>query len=332
MLRFCGIALVVIVTLLLSPVRAADPTRIGDFWLFPAAPKVIVFHGTITSQTPLDFRTASMRRPDAELLVLSSDGGQLNAGLLFADDVFTKGISTYIPPEAACLSACAFVFLAGKSRLSDGDLGVHQFYGGENTAESAQFAVSDILTYLRKFGTSDGIIDTMLRTPSEEIHVFDQSEAESFEISRNAEIALARTLEFRHIPVDAIDWGTYSVEIAATPPSKKLGAEAPPAPVTKLRFAIYPGVDFYGADVAKVRTNDVGQCLERCMEHRQCQAITFNTNPTLQRGPNCFLKSGTGRTAFHPDAFSGRFLFNNESETIGVEGTTVRPTDVFTGD
>lgn len=76
------------------------------------------------------------------------------------------------------------------------------------------------------------------------------------------------------------------------------------------RLALYQGVDFYGQDISQSRLLDAVQCATACLKTSQCMAFTFNANPRLTKGPNCFLKSGVARTNAYTDAFSGLFLLD----------------------
>ncbi|KAJ0397318.1 hypothetical protein P43SY_004037 [Pythium insidiosum] len=45
-------------------------------------------------------------------------------------------------------------------------------------------------------------------------------------------------------------------------------------------------VDFPYNDVAHINTNSIGECCQRCLDHPQCEAYTWNS-----QGNNCYLKS-----------------------------------------
>jgi hypothetical protein len=309
-------------------VMAADTERVGAFLLVEDAPELIILAGDITPQTPLDFRTALTRRPDAKLVVLASDGGVVSSGLLLADDVHFRGLNTYIPGDARCLSACAYIFFAGKARLAEGELGVHQFYGGSDTAASAQLAMSDILDMLAKFETPQPVISRMLRTKSDDMYVFSRDEIAELAINRNPDDALVQTLALRTLPKDTFHFlPDEPSAVASAIPNAGL-----PPPPPQVRFALYNGVDFYGDDVGKVRVKDAGLCVVACMENKQCRAITFNTNKALKRGPNCFLKDGMGRGEAYEQAISGVFLLAGESDKIPVGNRFVSPTDIIVPD
>lgn len=93
------------------------------------------------------------------------------------------GLSTYVLPETGCYSACSFVFFAGKERKADGALGVHQVWGDDTDASTAQTVVSDILEAFVDFGVRQEVTSAMLRTRPEDMYVFSQSELERWGIN-----------------------------------------------------------------------------------------------------------------------------------------------------
>lgn len=155
----------------------------GQFLVDPARPDVIILNGPIGESALLDFRRAERAFPDARTLVLNSPGGLVATGLTIADELHEDGFGTVIPSWAGCYSACAFLFLAGVERAAIGELGLHQFYSDDGTANTAQLTVADILDVLTRFGTSSDLISLMLRTPPDEIHVLDAREVARFGVN-----------------------------------------------------------------------------------------------------------------------------------------------------
>ncbi|MDP1731130.1 MAG: hypothetical protein Q8L54_08145 [Devosia sp.] len=154
--------------------RADDPTYsyFGPFLLIANDPSIIVLNGPILDDAPLEFRRALRKRPDAQVLVLISDGGYVDEALLIAHEVRDQGLNTYVPEGSNCFSACAYVYFAGAERRADGRLGVHQLWNQENDLVSGQSTFSDVFEAMRDFGVADDVISLMLRTPPGEMHVF----------------------------------------------------------------------------------------------------------------------------------------------------------------
>jgi len=299
----------------LAPLASAAET-FGVFSISEQAPKIALMVGDISSQTPLDFRRMINANPQVEVIALWSDGGAVNPALLLADDIHARGLSTFIPNGAQCYSACAFLFLAGEGRVATGELGVHQFYGGEESLATAQYAVSDILEILGQFDVPQSVITQMLRTPSSTMYVFSASEIDELGLNRsNKPLAVAQEQWSIALP----DFGP----IITAYRSSGSGNTTATSPQPGISFALYEGVDFYGSDVAQIRASDLGQCFAACLETNQCMAITLNTDPRFETGPNCFLKSSVGRTEFYERAISGQFLFQGQSTGVLVDGQYV---------
>ncbi|UYN99419.1 MAG: hypothetical protein KIT02_16145 [Devosia sp.] len=312
---------------MLTPALADE--RIGAFVVSDSNRSAILLDGEIGVSTPLEFRRALAIRPDAKVIVLSSDGGLVASALIIADDIHARGLSTVVPSGARCFSACSFIFFAGNERLAEGELGVHQMWSEAPDPSGVQSTVSDILEVLTRFDTPTEVFTRMFRTPSEDMYVFTQSELDTLEINRVGK-GLRGKAEYAEL-----------VNLIA-PTSPEPTHAQPPASTTEsgaLRLALYKGLDFYGQDIVSAREADVVACAASCLGNQQCLAFTFNANPSLTRGPNCFLKSGTDRLEGYADALSGVFLPPNMSTAptyrIGVidPTTDVSPrTDYVGGD
>ena len=183
----------------LPPSDSGTITEIGNFLVFKEMPGVIGLRGDIGPSTPLDFRRAVRAVGEPKVLMLASDGGYVSSALLLAYEVRELGLSTYVLPETGCYSACSFVFFAGKKRKADGALGVHQVWGDDTDASTAQTVVSDILEAFLDFGVRQEVTSVMLRTRPEDMYVFSQSELAQW----------------------GINAGEPMAEVAAAPPAKE---------------------------------------------------------------------------------------------------------------
>jgi hypothetical protein len=162
-------------------VNARADDSIAPFSVSPVWPLAIRLDGPIDSRSALTFRRVLAANPNLKILVLNSPGGDVQNGLLIADDVYTKTMSTVIPADSACASACAYVFFAGRNRIVQGRLGVHQISGNVGLGD-AQLNISDILDTLNKYGVDQRIFPIMFRTASDDIHFFSTDEIKQFGI------------------------------------------------------------------------------------------------------------------------------------------------------
>lgn len=126
-------------------------------------------------------------------------------------------------------------------------------------------------------------------------------------------------------------WVSNGLPLAAAGASAPPQAEASTGASTGSgqRFAVYEGVDFYGADLAKLRADDLMQCFKACMENAQCVAMTMNLDPAFKSGPNCFLKDGLGRVERYEQAVSGVFLSPDFDGVLQVDGASVSPDTIL---
>ncbi|MCM0750571.1 hypothetical protein DEA98_00985 [Brucella pseudogrignonensis] len=151
---------------------SAAETNFGPFTVDDLKPDVIKMNGLVAPGAALDFRRALRASPDAKLIILNSDGGNVQAGLLIADDIHQRALATYIPKASKCYSACSYIFLSGKERKADGELGVHQISSDSPDLVGAQLAISDIIEVLSRFDTPPAVMQIMFKTPPNDMHVF----------------------------------------------------------------------------------------------------------------------------------------------------------------
>lgn len=158
----------------------------APFKYMPEIPGALVLDGSLDFRSPLAFRRALQAHPETRLVVLQSDGGSVQAGLLIAEEIHERKLKTLIPENSRCASACSFVFFAGVGRMAQGQLGVHQISGSEDL-ENAQLNLSDIIETLSKFEVSPDVITRMLRTPPKDIYVFNPAELVALKINMTPE-------------------------------------------------------------------------------------------------------------------------------------------------
>lgn len=323
----------IVLSLLSSTGAAAGTKTFGPFTIDDTKPDVITLNGEIDVNSGLAFRRSLQAAPNAKLVTLNSPGGNVQMGLLIADDIHQRKLATYIPNGSKCFSACSFVFLAGDERKVDGALGVHQFSSDSPDLVGAQLAISDIIEVLNRFGTPMDVMQIMFKTPPNDMHVFSQDEVERYKLNR-AGGGLSPSPTVIDVPVTVSGVDPKSPARAA-PTGTEIASAAPQAKLTPLeeftrrpnRIAIYAGLDLFGADISSIRVEEASECAKSCLAmNGQCKAFTFNSNPKIKRGPNCFLKSSAGRADGNSVAFSGRFLSGAEADPSAVTLGTIDPT------
>ena len=172
--------------------QEANFERYGPFFFFPDKPELLIYTGQVGANDLLNLKKALRENPAVNTLILSNNpGGLVHIGLVIAEEVYERGMNTYIPPDSYCASACSFVFFAGKNRVADGRLGVHQISAPELSGEQAQFGVSDIVATLPKYGVSADVLGIMFSTPAKDMYYFSPQEVVKYGINRTGETQVA---------------------------------------------------------------------------------------------------------------------------------------------
>jgi hypothetical protein len=305
----------------------AAKRKFGPFTIDDNAPQLIMLDGELDDSSALNFRRALAASPQANLIVLNSPGGLVQMGLLIADDVHRRAMATHIPADSECLSSCSFIFLAGKERKADGDLGVHQIWNEASDTVSVQYAVSDIIEVLNRFGTPIEVMQIMFSTPPDEMHVFSSEEVARYRLNKVAGNDPS--------PSESNPPGSEPSlpQTAAREPSSQPSTQRLPNlsafeqyASRPNRMAIYTGLDLFGGDIDSARAADAAACARRCLQMGgKCKAFTFNISRKLKRGPNCFLKSNPRRADGNSMAFSGRLLTALDSNPPKISLGTIDP-------
>ncbi len=326
---------------------AAAEKRFGPFAVDDTNPGVIVLDGDIDVNSGLNFRRALQAAPTAKLVTLNSPGGSVQMGLLIADDIHERKLATYIPKESKCFSACSFVFLAGNERKVDGALGVHQISSDTPDLVGAQLAISDIIEVLNRFETPMDVMHIMFKTPPDDMHVFSQEEVAQYKLNRTAgsaapqvaaKDALTSIASSEANVKDQVSNTEISTEAAVASLAPEANQQAKLSPLEEFtrrpnRIVVYNGLDLFGDDISSIRMPDAAECAKSCLAmDGECKAFTFNANPKIKRGPNCFLKSSAGRADGNSVAFSGRFLSGAESDPSALTLGTIDPTTALYDD
>ena len=183
-------------------------TLFGSFLHSKQMPNAMFLLTDIVNNDSWELRRA-LRTHDVDTIILASNGGSVAEGLRMAGIIFDKQLTAYVPdaPSASgCYSACAFMFFAGKNKLSDGQLGVHQVgYYGDNAAgnvnrkqgetlEQAQYTTSEIIGFLNEFETPPWVYERMFR--SKEMYVFTTDEKIDLSRGEVPEITKTKVRDF----------------------------------------------------------------------------------------------------------------------------------------
>ena len=168
-------------------------TLYGSFLHTTTVPNALFFFNDIKEYDGFELRRA-MRNHEIDTVVLASNGGSVFEGLNMAGIIHDNELTTYVPRlpgKMGCYSACAYMFFAGKIRLAEGILAVHQAgaYDAEldkskqqlgQTQQSTQFTVSEIIGFLNEFQTPPFVYEKMFR--SRDFYEFDKTEKDQLSV------------------------------------------------------------------------------------------------------------------------------------------------------
>ena len=194
MFRYLSFIFVMLASSASAEENSLDVKFYGSFLHSDKVPNALFFFSEIEKSDSFELRKA-LRTHEIDTIVLSSPGGSVFEGLQMAGIIFDKQLRTYVPKEAIgsvgnCASACSFMFLAGKERKVDGNLGVHQFVSMDpsktqkvgETQQLSQFTVSEIIGFLNEFDTPPFVYERMFQ--QKEMYYFNISELEQLEASK----------------------------------------------------------------------------------------------------------------------------------------------------
>lgn len=323
----------------LATQSVADPTAYGSLRHYDELPGVLFLVGAIETNDSFELRRA-MRDHEVKTLVTASAGGNLYEGLQMASILHDRGISTYVPEGVNCESSCANVFIGGAKRAVFGELGVHQFFSGYNTAQSTtpmdvttsvtQYTTADIIGILNEFGTPPFVYEKMFGTA--DIYYF--SAPEKMKINLGLEDPAFQD------PLETIDAFIASNPAAIarpeTPkPTVSIAAESTPSvtqPSTLVKPERYKDIDFFGADISAqgVRGVSLLECDDICKGDSRCAAYSYVVETRW-----CWPKYSVSNLSMAPGTISGIHDFAKvdlaifDRPFIEATGTDITGFDIF---
>ena len=179
------LAVMALLGVMLATGTAVANERFGNFIVRSDHPDLIELAGPIDSKSVVDFHRALAAQPKAKVILLKSPGGYVDEALKIAAEVRQLGLNTAIPRNAACYSACTYLFFAGREHVVRGKLGVHQV--SEDGVAPGQAYDGDVRAALKGYGAPSAVLQAMASTPSSSIHVFSAREISKYALNRCAQ-------------------------------------------------------------------------------------------------------------------------------------------------
>ncbi|MGH6925161.1 MAG: hypothetical protein ACRED5_15615 [Propylenella sp.] len=141
--------------------------------LAPSAPAlsqetVLLVSGVIGPGAHMEFR-AALSRGAPGLVVLDGPGGVLGEALLIAEEVRSRRLNTLVATNRRCASACAIVFLSGRTKYlgAGAAVGLHSASYADGRADPE--ATELMAAYLRQLGVPSGTLKRMAMTAPNQI-------------------------------------------------------------------------------------------------------------------------------------------------------------------
>ena len=173
-----------------GPARA----QVEGEWIAAPEMSALLFDGQVGPNAATNFKTMLVEYPDIKIVAFNSPGGYVAPALEIAEEIHLRGINTVIMDDNICYSACAFMFMAGRTRYAVGQLGVHQVSGIDDSSIT-QILVAQIYDNLLTFGTDQKFLNVMFETASEDMYIFSPAELDELSINRTPETPITRELE-----------------------------------------------------------------------------------------------------------------------------------------
>jgi hypothetical protein len=141
----------------------------------------LVMTGVIGPGSYRKFRRA-LARSRPEVIVLDGPGGILGEALLIGDEVRRRGLSTAVGADGVCASACAIVFLSGRTKYMGGGakVGLHAASTADGVADAE--ATDIMASYLRTVGVPRTILRRMSSTSPHSIRWLTRGEVRALGI------------------------------------------------------------------------------------------------------------------------------------------------------
>jgi PAN domain len=226
----------------------------------------IVIAGDIVSGDANEFLGLALNAQSA-LVFLNSDGGDAAEGLLIAKAINRLGYGTAVIENFRCMSACALVWVSGKTRFlsKNAIVGFHAVYSERGVSSDGNAIYG---AFYGQLGLSDRAIRYLTSAPPDGYNQLSLETAPVLDIAVNA-------------------WDGDNEEKKTNGPEEFFGEE---------------GVAISGFDIPNesIKTADVASCYRICASNQFCKAYTFDLKASI-----CYQKNG-GRVLFaNKNAYSG---------------------------
>ena len=146
---------------------------LSDVTFEGANDEIVILTGLIEIEE-LDEMLEVMKTKKPTQMILDSYGGNIRSAERLAQYIYENNISTHVSEVAVCKSACVILFLAGKKRLCEGELGVHQARPSKEMEYDIMISkvaykylqkdMGELVTLLNSFNTPPFVYEKMFKS------------------------------------------------------------------------------------------------------------------------------------------------------------------------
>lgn len=127
--------------------------------------EILYIQGTIDKDDSVEFITTIFKYPKLAVVDLNSDGGIVVEGMVMAEFINRRQVTTRVRSGNRCFSICSVLFLSGKKKFmhEDAYLGVHTAFD-PSTKKRDDYVNSYIAWYFGYLGYNMGLVKMWLET------------------------------------------------------------------------------------------------------------------------------------------------------------------------
>jgi hypothetical protein len=124
-----------------------------------------------------------LRRKQPSMVIVDGPGGRVLEAMMIGTEIRRRGISTVLPGNRSCASACALIYLSGAKRYIGprASIGVHS---AANHGRDDESGTTMMARYLSGIGVPSAIVKKMAATPSSGIRWLTAAEQRTLGLQR----------------------------------------------------------------------------------------------------------------------------------------------------
>jgi hypothetical protein len=170
------------------PAQAQTYWEIREHDLYGQA-LIVVVEGEITQTDSLSLSSAVESGADVSMrrVILSSDGGDLDAAMQMGRMLRKHDFNALIPKGHACMSACVFLLAAAVDKTVQGSVGIHRPYFVSGSPESIAGEIRELkalsAAFFREMNIPERLAEDMFSVDPGKVRILTSRELEDYRLS-----------------------------------------------------------------------------------------------------------------------------------------------------